>query len=64
MTQVTSYSNKGNSIPGFDPSIYTTKNLPSDDVIKLKECFDIFDYSKNGTVSAEELSTAITALGL
>lgn len=38
--------------------------MPSDDVIKLKECFDIFDYSKNGTVSAEELATAITALGL
>ncbi len=51
-------------MPLFDPTIYATKNLPVDDVLKLKECFDIFDYDKSGNVSAEELSTAIKALGL
>lgn len=50
--------------PGFDPTIYATKNLPADDVARLKECFDIFDYDKSGNVSTEELSTAIKALGL
>jgi len=49
---------------GFDPSVYATKNLSADDVSKLKECFDIFDYDKSGNVSTEELSTAIKALGL
>jgi Ca2+-binding EF-hand superfamily protein len=49
---------------GFDPSLYATKNLPAEDVAKLKECFDIFDYDKSGNVSAEELATAIKALGL
>jgi Ca2+-binding EF-hand superfamily protein len=32
--------------------------------MRLKECFDIFDYDKSGEVSTEELSTAIKALGL
>jgi Ca2+-binding EF-hand superfamily protein len=44
--------------------VYATKNLPVDDVVRLKECFDIFDYDKSGNVSTEELSTAIKALGL
>lgn len=48
----------------FDPSSYATSNLPADDVAKLKECFDIFDYDKSGKVSTEELATAIKALGL
>lgn len=50
--------------PVFDPSLYATKNISADDVSKLKECFDIFDYDKSGNVSAEELVTAIRALGL
>jgi Ca2+-binding EF-hand superfamily protein len=50
--------------PGFDPTYYVTKNLPVDDVVKLKECFDIFDFDKSGMVSSEELMNAIRALGL
>ena len=49
---------------GFDATVYATKNLQADDVMRLKECFDIFDYDKSGNVSTEELSTAIKALGL
>ena len=37
--------------PAFDPALYATKNLPVDDVVKLKECFDIFDYDKGGSIS-------------
>lgn len=50
--------------PPFDPTKYTTKNLTADDVMKLKECFDVFDYDKSGNVSPDELTTAIRALGL
>ena len=50
--------------PPFDPNFFATKNLPAEDVMRLKECFDIFDYDKSGEVSTEELSTAIKALGL
>lgn len=38
--------------PPFDPAQYATKNISADDVMKLKECFDIFDYDKSGNVSA------------
>jgi centrin-1 len=44
--------------------LYATKNLPVDDVVKLKECFDIFDYDKGGSISPEELTNSIKALGL
>ena len=50
--------------PPFDPALYATKNISVDDVAKLKECFDIFDYDKSGNVSGDELITAIRALGL
>jgi centrin-1 len=39
--------------PPFDPSKYATKNVTVDDVMKLKECFDVFDYDKSGNVSGE-----------
>lgn len=52
------------SPPAFNPHQYVTKNLNVDDVIKLKECFDVFDYDKSGSVSPDELVTAIKALGL
>ena len=48
----------------FDPHRYASRTVPVEDVIKLKECFDVFDYDKSGSVSPEELSTAIKALGL
>ena len=32
--------------------------------MKIKECFDIFDTDKSGSVSIEELVTTIKALGL
>ena len=50
--------------PVFDPAKYVPKNVNVDDVTKLKECFDIFDYDKSGSVSGEELISAIRALGL
>lgn len=37
--------------PVFDPAKFATKNVSVDDVTKLKECFDIFDYDKSGSVS-------------
>ena len=35
----------------FDPSRYVSKNLPENDVKKLKECFDIFDSDHSGQIS-------------
>lgn len=61
---IVSVPKKPEGPPPFDPSKYATKNLTPDDVLKLKECFDVFDYDKSGFVSPEELITAIKALGL
>lgn len=51
-------------IQGFDAKKYANKNLSEDTVLKLKECFDIFDYDKSGNISAEELVNTIRALGI
>lgn len=48
----------------FNPSNYTTKNLKVDDVERLKECFDVFDYDGSGSISSEELLTTVKALGM
>jgi centrin-1 len=49
---------------GFKPKDYVTPNLKEEEVVKIKEIFDIFDYDKSGNISPEELKTAITALGM
>jgi Ca2+-binding EF-hand superfamily protein len=38
--------------------------LNEETVLKLKECFDIFDYDGSGNISAEELINTIRALGI
>ena len=48
----------------FDPSKYVGKNLTADNVVKLKEVFDVFDYDGSGNVSADELINTIKALNL
>ena len=61
---------------GFDPSKYVRPGLSADDILRIKECFDIFDYDKSGAITYEikypnfyfyspnELKNAIIALGL
>lgn len=57
---------------GFDPSKYTKPGLSADDILRIKECFDIFDYDKSGAITyhlnkiirPNELKNAIKALGL
>lgn len=63
-SQISAQKQRQEAVPQFDPALYATKNISADDVAKLKECFDIFDYDKSGNVSADELVTAIKALGL
>jgi centrin-1 len=38
---------------GFDAKKFTTKNLNEETVLRLKECFDIFDYDGSGNISAD-----------
>ncbi|KAM3146448.1 hypothetical protein pb186bvf_001417 [Paramecium bursaria] len=48
----------------FDPAQFVTKGLNVDDIKRIKECFDIFDVDKSGTITLNELKNAIVALGL
>lgn len=52
------------AIYDFDPSEFARPGLSEEDVIKIKEIFDIFDYDKSGTISPEELKIAIKTLGM
>lgn len=38
-------------IETFDPSKYTNANRTAEDVLKLKEVFDLFDYDHSGQIS-------------
>ena len=40
-------------IQGFDPKKYATKTFKEEDVLKMKECFDVFDYDHSGNISPE-----------
>lgn len=42
---------------------YVRPGLGLEQITKLKDCFDIFDYDHSGNVSPHELKTAIVALG-
>jgi len=39
---------KPSSDPKFNPKEYATPNLKEEEVVKIKEIFDIFDYDKSG----------------
>lgn len=46
-----------------DFSQYVKKGISQETVIRLKECFDIFDADQSGEVTTLELKNAIVALG-
>ena len=51
-------------VPRFNAKEYVKDGATEQDVIALKECFDIFDTDKSGKLDLEELRNAIVALGL
>ena len=55
--------NRGRSSQ-FDPSQYTNTGLSEDEIIEIKEAFDLFDANKNGSIDKEELTSALQTLGI
>ncbi|CAD8073932.1 unnamed protein product [Paramecium sonneborni] len=49
---------------GFDAQKYVKPGLSKEEVLKIKECFDIFDDDKSGSISPNEMKNAIIALGM
>jgi len=48
----------------FDFKKYVRPGLNEEDILKIKEIFDVFDYDKSGKISPNELSVAIKALNM
>jgi Ca2+-binding EF-hand superfamily protein len=48
----------------FNPSRYVRNGLTENEIYEIKELFDQFDLDGNGTISVQELRTALGGIGL
>ncbi len=48
----------------FDPKKYEKNGLTEDEVMEIKEAFDLFDSDKSGEIDVEELKNALKNLGI
>ena len=47
----------------FNPKLYERPGLSEDEIVEIKEAFDLFDPEKTGLVAPKDLREAISALG-
>jgi len=48
----------------FNPARYARPGLSEDEILEIKEAFDIFDDDKSGSIDISELKSAMANLGL
>ena len=48
----------------FNPARYARPGLSEDEILEIKEAFDIFDDDKSGSIDISELKAAMVNLGL
>ncbi len=48
----------------FDPKKYEKNGLTEEEVMEIKEAFDLFDNDKSGTIDTNELKQALKNLGI
>ena len=48
----------------FNPKNYEKNGLTEDEVLEIKEAFDLFDSDHSGTIDTEELKQALSNLGI
>ena len=48
----------------FDPKKYEKNGLTEDEVLEIKEAFDLFDTDHSGTIDTDELKQALGNLGI
>ncbi|MCQ2820641.1 MAG: hypothetical protein MJ252_25525 [archaeon] len=48
----------------FNPKNYEKNGLTEDEVMEIKEAFDLFDSNKSGSIDTEELKQALNSLGI
>ena len=63
-TTVTKTTVTKTSSGGFDPKNCEKNGLTADEVIEIKEAFDLFDSDKSGQIDTNELKQALQNLGI
>jgi centrin-1 len=48
----------------FNPKKYEKNGLTEDEILEIKEAFDLFDGDKSGEIDTDELKTALKNLGI
>lgn len=57
----TQASGKGKA--GFNPKLYEKPGLTEDEILEIKEAFDLFDTDGGGSIDPKELKAAMVSLG-
>ena len=60
MSNRRNFNNKGE----FRPKDYEGRGLSDDEIMEIKEAFDLFDSDKSGTIDKSELRNALQNLGI
>ena len=55
--------NRSNKKGGFNAQDHTRPGLSEDEVLEIKEAFDLFDSDGGGSIDPGELRAAMTSLG-
>lgn len=54
---------KQDQLRKFDPSTFVRPGVSEDEVLEIKEAFDLFDMDLGGTIDPKELQAAMKSLG-
>ncbi len=49
--------------PSFNPKLYERPGLTEDEILEIKEAFDLFDSERTGYIDPKELKEAMASLG-
>lgn len=47
----------------FNPKDYERTGVTAEEVLEIKEAFDLFDFEGTGTIDSKELQASMTSLG-
>lgn len=64
MSKSTKSTMQGSNQADFDPLHYTHNGLSEDEVLEIKEAFDLFDKNHTGCINAKELKEALLNMGI
>src|ERR1041384_6329202 len=63
MTNRSRVNQKVTGKSNFNPKMYEKPGLTEDEILEIKEAFDLFDTDGGGSIDPKELKTAMVSLG-